>query len=142
VDERSREEGQMSELRRRGLDKMKEVYGWDMPDFDSDYFGFTVEHLFGTVWTRPELSMRDRRLLTLSTVATQGLADLLEIQFTAALNNGEITEAEAREIAIFLTHYIGWPKGQSIDGTVSKVIAKRRKGAGQDSESWKETRRG
>jgi 4-carboxymuconolactone decarboxylase len=132
----------VDEIRRRGLDKMKEVYGWDMPDFDSDYFKFTVEHLFGTVWTRPELSMRDRRLLTLSTVATQGLSDLLEIQFTAALNNGELTEDEAREIAIFLTHYIGWPKGQKIDGVVQKVIANREKGKGAASESWKQTRGG
>ena len=132
----------MDELRRKGLDKMKEVYGWDMPDFESDYFKFTVEHLFGTVWTRPELSMRDRRLLTLSTVATQGLPELVEIQFTAALNNGELTEAEAREIAIFLTHYIGWPKGQKIDGIVEKVIAKRRKGDSTDGQSWKENRSG
>jgi 4-carboxymuconolactone decarboxylase len=132
----------VDEIRRRGLDKMKEVYGWDMPDFDSDYFKFTVEHLFGTVWTRSALSMRDRRLLTLSTVATQGLPDLLEIQFTAALNNGELTEDEAREIAIFLTHYIGWPKGQKIDGVVQKVIANRKKGKGAASESWKQTRGG
>ena len=132
----------MDEVRRKGLDKMKEVYGWDMPDFPSDYFKFTVEHLFGTIWTRPELSMRDRRLLTLSTVATQGLPDLMEIQFTAALDNGELTEAEAREIAIFLTHYIGWPKGQKIDGIVQKVIAKRQKSDGARNESWKETRGG
>jgi len=132
----------MDEIRRKGLDKMKEVYGWDMPDFPSDYFKFTVEHLFGTIWTRPELSMRDRRLLTLSTVATQGLPDLMEIQFTAALDNGELTEAEAREIAIFLTHYIGWPKGQKIDAIVQKVIAKRQKSDGARNESWKEARGG
>jgi 4-carboxymuconolactone decarboxylase len=131
----------MDELRRKGLEKMKEVYGWDMPDFDSDYFKFTVEHLFGTVWTRPELSIRDRRLLTISTVATQGLPELVELQFTAALNNGELTEAEAREIAIFLTHYIGWPKGQKIDAVVEKVIAKRGKGDTQ-VQSWEETRSG
>ena len=132
----------MDELRRKGLDKMKEVYGWDMPDFPSDYFKFTVEHLFGTIWTRPELSMRDRRLLTLSAVATQGLPDLMEIQFTAALDNGELTEAEAREIAIFLTHYIGWPKGQKIDAIVQKVISKRQKSDGDRNESWKEARGG
>jgi 4-carboxymuconolactone decarboxylase len=132
----------MDELRRKGLEKMKEVYGWDMPDFPSDYFKYTVEHLFGTIWTRPELSMRDRRLLTLSTVATQGLSDLVEIQLTAALNNGELTEAEAAEIAIFLTHYIGWPKGQKIDAIVQKVIAKRQKGDGGDAQSWKQTRGG
>jgi 4-carboxymuconolactone decarboxylase len=117
----------MDELRRRGLDKMKQVYGWDMPDLPGDYFTYTVEHLFGTIWSRPTLSMRDRRLLTLSAVAAQGLDELMEIQFTAALANGELSEDEAREVAIFVTHYVGWPRGQKINAAVEKVIAKQKK---------------
>ena len=46
----------MDELRRKGLEKMNEVYGWEMPDVQGDpYFGLTVEHLFGTIWSRPGL---------------------------------------------------------------------------------------
>jgi 4-carboxymuconolactone decarboxylase len=119
----------MNELHRIGLAKMNEVYGWDMPDMPGDFFALTVEHLFGTVWARPELSMRDRRLMTLTAAAAQGLDDLLEIQFTAALKNGELSEAEAREIAVFVTHYIGWPRGQKINAAIEKVIAKRKKAA-------------
>lgn len=132
----------MDDVRRKGLEKMKEVYGWELPDIDRGFFNLTVEHLFGTIWTRPELSMRDRRLLTLSAVATQGLSDVVEIQAASALNNGELTEDELREIAIFLTHYIGWPKGQKIDAIVEKVIAKRQRGESDAGESWKETRGG
>ena len=51
----------MDELRRKGLEKMNEVYGWEMPDMPGEYFAVTVDHLFGTIWTRPGLSMRDRR---------------------------------------------------------------------------------
>ncbi|CPW40506.1 Possible 4-carboxymuconolactone decarboxylase [Mycobacteroides abscessus] len=86
----------MDELRRQGLDKMKEVYGWDMPDIPGDYFKYTIDHLFGTIWTRPELSMRDRRLLLLGAVSALGLDEILEIQTSAALKNGELTEAELR----------------------------------------------
>ena len=43
----------MDELRRKGLEKMNEVYGWEMPDIEGDYFDLTVDHLFGTIWTRP-----------------------------------------------------------------------------------------
>lgn len=91
----------MSEVRRRGLDKMKEVYGWDMPDMPGDFYKYTIEHLFGTIWTRPELSLRDRRLLLLGAVSALGLDDILEIQTTAALSNGELSEDELREVAIF-----------------------------------------
>jgi 4-carboxymuconolactone decarboxylase len=129
------------DARRKGLEKMKEVYGWDMPDLPGDFFGLTVEHLFGTIWTRPELSVRDRRLLLLGSLATQGIDDLLEIQVNAALSNEELTVAELREIALFITHYIGWPKGQKVNSVVEKVVAKRQKGDGTQRQPW-ESKRG
>ena len=120
----------MDELRAKGLAKMNEVYGWDMPDIEGDpYFDLTVEHLFGNIWSRPGLSMRDKRIMTLTVVAALGNSDLAEIQANAALHNGELTVAELKEMAIFLTHYLGFPLGSKLDGAVSKVAAKRRKAA-------------
>lgn len=120
----------MDELRRKGLDKMKEVYGWDMPDLPGDYFALTADHLFADIWSRPGLSMRDKRLVTLSVVTALGLPDLAEIQVTAALHNQEVTEAELREMAIFITHYVGFPLGSTFNTVVEKVIARRAKNAG------------
>ncbi|WP_078278991.1 carboxymuconolactone decarboxylase family protein [Mycobacteroides franklinii] len=117
----------MDDVRRQGLDKMKEVYGWDMPDIPGDYFKYTIEHLFGTIWTRPELSMRDRRLLLLGAVSALGLDEILEIQTGAALKNGELTEAELREVAIFITHYVGWPLGQRVNKHVEMAVAQQNK---------------
>ena len=48
---------------RRGLEKMEEVYGFDMTDGDGDFFRYTADHLFADIWNRPGLSDRDRRLL-------------------------------------------------------------------------------
>jgi 4-carboxymuconolactone decarboxylase len=114
-----------NELRRKGLDKMKEVYGWEMPDLPGDYFALTVDHLFADIWSRPGLSMRDKRLITLSVVTALGLPDLAEIQVTAALGNDEMTKAELREMAIFITHYVGFPLGSAFNNVVEKVVAKR-----------------
>ncbi len=121
----------MDELRRKGLDKMNEVYGWDMPDMPGDYFALTADHLFGTIWTRPGLSMRDKRLLTLTAVTALGITDLAEIQVNAALHNEELTVEELKEMAIFLTHYLGFPLGSKLDGVVTKVAGKRRKAAAE-----------
>jgi 4-carboxymuconolactone decarboxylase len=126
--------------RREGLAKMNEVYGWEMPDVQGDpYFDLTVEHLFGAIWTRPGLSMRDKRLMTLTVVTAMGNQDLAEIQANAALLNGELSEDELKEMAVFLTHYLGFPLGSKLDGVVSKVIRKRRKaaeaGAGEDKKA-------
>ena len=119
-----------NELRRKGLDKMKEVYGWEMPDLPGDYFALTVDHLFADIWSRPGLSMRDKRLITLSVVTALGLSDLAEIQVTAALGNDEMTEAELREMAIFITHYVGFPLGSTFNNVVEKVVARRKKASG------------
>jgi len=120
----------MDELRRKGLEKMNEVYGWEMPNVEgNEYFALTADHLFGTIWTRPGLSMRDKRIMTLTVVTALGNSDLAEIQANAALANGEITEDELREMAIFLTHYLGFPLGSKLDGVVSTVTKKRRKAA-------------
>lgn len=117
----------MDEKRRRGLEKMKEVYGWELPDLPGDYFALTVDHLFADIWSRPGLSMRDKRLITLSVVTALGLPDLAEIQANAALGNEEMTEAELREMAIFITHYVGFPLGSTFNTAIEKVIARRRK---------------
>ena len=119
----------MDERRRKGLDKMKEVYGWEMPDLPGDYFALTADHLFADIWSRPGLSMRDKRLVTLSVVTALGLPDLAEIQVTAALQNQELSEDELREMAIFITHYVGFPLGSTFNTVVEKVIARRRKNA-------------
>jgi 4-carboxymuconolactone decarboxylase len=130
----------MDELRRKGLEKMNEVYGWEMPNIEGDpYFDLTVDHLFGTIWTRPGLSMREKRLLTLTAVTAVGNSDLAEIQVNAALHNEELTVSELKEVAVFLTHYLGFPLGSKLDGAISKVARNRKKaaekGAGEDKKA-------
>ena len=130
----------MDELRRKGLEKMNEVYGWEMPNIEGDsYFDLTVDHLFGSIWTRPGLSMRDKRIMTLTAVTAAGNRDLAEIQINAALLNGELNETELKEMAVFLTHYLGFPRGSGLNGAVDTVVAKRKKaaakGAGEDKKA-------
>jgi 4-carboxymuconolactone decarboxylase len=130
----------MDEQRRKGLDKMNEVYGWEMPNIEGDpYFDLTVDHLFGDIWTRPGLSMRDKRIMTLTAVTAAGSRDLAEIQINAALLNGELTETELKEMAVFLTHYLGFPLGSALNGAIGAVVAKRKKaaasGAGEDKKA-------
>ena len=130
----------MDELRRKGLEKMNEVYGWEMPNIEGDpFFDLTVDHLFGTIWNRPGLSMRDKRIMTLTAVAALGNDALAEIQANAALHHDEMTGDELKEMAVFLTQYLGFPLGSKLDGAVSKVIKKRKKaaerGEGEDKKA-------
>ncbi|MDQ4054077.1 MAG: carboxymuconolactone decarboxylase family protein [Actinomycetota bacterium] len=117
----------LPEQRRRGLEKMEQVYGFDMTDGDGDFFGYTADHLFADIWNRPGLSDRDRRLLLIGMLAGQGAADVLGIQVPAAHANGELDDEALREIVIFVCHYAGWPQGARLNSIVEETIATARR---------------
>ncbi|MCW2776007.1 MAG: carboxymuconolactone decarboxylase [Nocardioides sp.] len=125
----------LPEQRRRGLEKMEEVYGFDMTDGDGDFFGITADHLFADIWNRPGLSDRDRRLLLIGLLAGTGGHDVLTIQIPAAYKNGELDDEQLREIVIFLSHYAGWPNGARINSIVEDTIAKAARAARTDGGS-------
>jgi 4-carboxymuconolactone decarboxylase len=127
----------MDELRRKGLAKMNEVYAWEMPDVPGEFFALTVEHLFGRIWTRPGLSMRDRRMMLIAVLTTLNQEELMEVQVNAVLQNEELTREELREMAIFLTHYVGFPLGSKLDGVIKRITAKRKKAAAEGAANDK-----
>ena len=117
--------------RAAGIAKMEEVYGFSVdPDaIAGPYVDVTVDHLFGAVWTREALDTRDRRMLTIGVLAALGQAGLLEIQFRSALQRGELTDEQVREIVLHLAHYIGWPLSTGVNAAAEKIIAERAKAA-------------
>ena len=119
----------LPETRRRGLERMEQVYGFDMSDGDGDFFRYTADHLFADIWNRPGLSDRDRRLLLIGLLAGSGGQDVLTIQIPAAYAAGELDATELREIVILLCHYVGWPMGSRVNAIVEDTIAKAAKKA-------------
>ena len=61
----------MDELRKQGPREDEGGLRWDMPDMPGEFFALTVDHLFGTIWTREGLSMRDRRMMLLAVLTAQ-----------------------------------------------------------------------
>lgn len=118
----------LPETRRRGLEKMNKVYGFDMADMDGDFFRYTADHLFADIWSRPGLADRDRRLLLIGMLCTHGAQDVLSIQIPAAYQAGELDEVQLREIVIMVCHYAGWPVGARLNSLVEDTIAKGRPG--------------
>ena len=116
----------MDEQRRRGLERMGEVYGFEFQDGAGDFFRYTADHLFADIWNRPGLTTRDRRLLIIGLLAGTGATDVLGLQIPAAYKNGEVDEEALREIVIFLSHYAGWPTGAALNTLVEQTIGKGR----------------
>jgi 4-carboxymuconolactone decarboxylase len=81
-------------------------------DFAPGLVTFTDDVLFGQVWTRPELSPRDRSLVTVAALTAGGNAEQLTYHLGLARQNG-VTEAELIEAITHLAFYSGWPRAMS-----------------------------
>ena len=81
----------------------------------------TDDVLFGDVWNRPELSARDRSLVTVAALIAGGNADQLPYHLGRALENG-VTETELLEAITHLAFYAGWPKAMTAVTAVRQVL--------------------
>jgi len=68
--------------------------------------------LFGDVRARPELSPRDRSLVTCAALVTNGSIEQLRSHLGLARQNG-LSETELKEMIIHLAFYAGWPRAMS-----------------------------
>jgi len=115
----------------KGVEKFNEVYCGDVPAPPrgaSAFFDNMIEQLFAEVWTRPQLSQRDRRLLTMGAIAALGEPDTYAIQVRAAVKNGELDAEQVRETLIHLAQYAGYPRVAGLLGKVEQTLAALKKG--------------
>ncbi len=68
--------------------------------------------LFGDIWERPELSKRDRSLITVTALIAGGHNEQLTFHLKRARENG-VAEAEVIETITHLAFYCGWPRAMS-----------------------------
>jgi 4-carboxymuconolactone decarboxylase len=83
----------------------------------------TENVLFGDVWERPQLSKRDRSLITCAALVALGKTEQMNFHFPRAIENG-VTEDELIELITHLAFYAGWPSAMSA-ATKAKELLKR-----------------
>lgn len=91
---------------------VKQTAGHDqLGGFAPEFAHLNDDILFGEVWSREdELSLRDRSLVTVVALMSQGLTDSsFKYHLESAKNNG-ITKTEIAEILTHAAFYAGWPK--------------------------------
>jgi 4-carboxymuconolactone decarboxylase len=77
--------------------------------------------LYGDVWERPELSKRDRSLITVAALVALNRTDQLPGHLERALANG-VTRAEIGELVTHLAFYAGWPAAMSAGRIARRVF--------------------
>ena len=120
-----------SPRRKRGLQMFEEVYGGVVPvpppDRRGDFFYQTIDQLFAETWARPNMSIRDKRLVALGAVAALGEVEMFEIQLRAALKKGELTKAQVEDLVLFLPAYVSYPRTSKILLMTQRLFAELEK---------------
>ena len=73
-----------------------------------EMYEMSVGHLFGDVWGRPGLSLRERQLVTLAANIAMARPSGNHSHYLSSLHLG-ITQREIIEVMIQVGHYTGWP---------------------------------
>ena len=112
-----------------GLDK----YGDPWSGKSEEFADHTLTELWGTLFTRPGLTLREREMITLAVIiAVGGSIKNMAPHLRGCMHLG-LTDQQIREIIIQTMYYAGWPKGAAATHIYEEVkaIEEQRRQAGR-----------
>lgn len=92
-------------------------------ELTADFQEFLTRYAWGEVWTRPELSRRDRSIATLAALVTIGAEHELAAHIQGARRNG-LTDREIIEVLHHLAIYAGLPRANRAVAIARDVLRK------------------
>ncbi|MBS7707277.1 4-carboxymuconolactone decarboxylase [Chelatococcus asaccharovorans] len=92
--------------------------------FDEDFQSFITEAAWGTVWSRPGLSKRERSMLTVALLAAMGHDEELAMHVRATANTGA-TPDDIKEALLHVAVYAGVPAANRAFRIAKEELAKR-----------------
>ncbi|KGI71032.1 carboxymuconolactone decarboxylase [Mycolicibacterium rufum] len=88
---------------------------------DNPYQGAGIlNFVFGEMWLRPGLGMRERRLITVACVAFQDAPLPILSHVYAALRSRDLSFDEMDELTLHFAAHYGWPKASHLQGVVAE----------------------
>jgi len=115
-----------SDRRQEGVQYFHELYQGVVPmppkELHDDFLRIMLKQLFAEVWSRPTMSIRDRRLVVIGMLAALGEAETFDIQIRTAIEHGEITREQVNEIIVLLPHYIGYPRASRMRAALQRSL--------------------
>ncbi|NGP08482.1 carboxymuconolactone decarboxylase family protein [Rhodococcus sp. 14C212] len=94
---------------------------WYYPEAVPKLAELGAEVLYGDVWERPELSKRDRSLVTVAALIALYRPEQLEAHIERALGNG-VTADELAEVITHIAFYAGWPSAVTAGEILRSVL--------------------
>lgn len=91
-------------------------------DFDADFQRFITEGAWGSVWSRPGLTPRERSLVTIALLAALGHHEEVAMHVRACANTGASAQ-DLKEVMLHVAVYAGVPAANSAIRVVKKTLA-------------------
>jgi len=108
----------------RGVQEFIDVNLTPAPPQNSPYrHAGILNFVFGHVWQRPGLTRRERRIITVASVALDDSPVPLRTHVSSALHSGDITKVEMDEIVLQFAAYYGFAKGDALVDAVEGAWA-------------------
>lgn len=95
-----------------------------MTAFDTDFQSFITEGAWGSVWSRPGLSKRERSMITLALLAALGHDEEVAMHVRATANTGASPE-DIKEALLHVAVYAGVPAANRAFKIAREELAKR-----------------
>lgn len=91
-------------------------------DFDEPFQTFITEGAWGSVWSRPQFTLRERSIVTLALLAAQGNFEEVAMHVRATANTGATPEDMA-EAMMHVAVYAGVPKANHALKIMKQTLA-------------------
>jgi len=88
--------------------------------FDEDFQRFITEGAWGSVWSRPGLTKRERSLITIALLAALGHEEEVAMHIRATANTGASTD-DIKEALLHVAVYAGVPAANKAIKVVKKA---------------------
>ncbi len=111
----------MKVLKKMGREKLM----LNQKALSEDMYEMSVGHLFGDVWGRPGLSLRDRQLVTLAANIAMARSTGNHSHYLSSMHLG-ITQREIIEVMIQVGHYTGWPTLSNAVRQFTEILAEQK----------------
>jgi 3-oxoadipate enol-lactonase / 4-carboxymuconolactone decarboxylase len=95
-----------------------------MSDFNRDFQELITRYAWGTIWTRPGLSHRTRRLLVLSMMASLGRWEEFRLHLSTGMAH-ELEPCDLKEVLLQVAVYAGVPAANTGFHIAAEVLGKR-----------------
>ena len=122
------------DLYNRGMNIRRKVLGdahvdkaaANRTDFDSDFQEYITKNAWGSVWSRPGLTLRERSLITIALLTALGHEEESAFHLRATRNTGA-SEDDIKEVLLHTAVYSGVPAANAAVRIAKEIIKENKK---------------